>query len=255
VLDFVADPWFYAAAVPAVILTGVSKAGFGGAVGSLSVPLMSLAIAAPQAVAIMLPILLLMDAMGLVAFRARVDWSILRLAIPAGLLGIGIGWLLFRVLDDRWIKALVGAEAVAFGVQKLLEGKAAWTGPARPLRRGRAWFWSTVSGFTSFVSHAGGPPIMQLMMPLRLHREIFVGTLAWFFAAINFSKILPYGQLGLLEPANLGTALLLLPVVPVGYLLGLRILKRVSPAIFIRVASVGLLLTGTKLLWDVTRAS
>ena len=63
------------------------------------------------------------------------------------------------------------------------------------------------------------------------------------------------GQLGLLEPANLGTALLLLPVVPVGYLLGLRILKRVSPAIFIRVASVGLLLTGTKLLWDVTRAS
>ncbi len=254
-LTFVADPWFYAAAIPAVILTGISKAGFGGAVGSLSVPLMSLAIAAPQAVAIMLPILLMMDAMGLVAFRARVDWSILRLAIPAGLLGIGIGWVLFRVLDERWIKALIGAEAIAFGLQKLLEGSAAWTGPARPLRRGAAWFWSTISGFTSFVSHAGGPPIMQLMMPLRLHREIFVGTLAWFFAAINFSKILPYSQLGLLDAANLGTALLLLPVVPVGYLLGLRVLKLVSPATFVRVASVGLLLTGAKLLWDASKGS
>ena len=254
-LSFVVDPWFYAAAVPAVVLTGISKAGFGGAVGSLSVPLMSLVIAAPQAVAIMLPILLLMDTMGLVAFRGRVDRSILRLAIPAGLVGIGIGWLLFRVLDERWIKALVGAEAIAFGLQKLLEGSAAWTGPPRPLRRGAAWFWSALSGFTSFVSHAGGPPIMQLMMPLKLHREIFVGTLAWFFAAINFSKILPYGELGLLDPTNLGTALLLAPVVPVGYLLGLRVLRVVSPAVFVRVATLGLLLTGAKLLWDALRAS
>jgi len=255
VLTFVSDPWFYAAAIPAVILTGVSKAGFGGAVGSLSVPLMSLTIAAPQAVAIMLPILLLMDTMGLVAFRGRVDWTILRLAVPAGLVGIGLGWLFFRVLDDRWIKALVGAEAVAFGLQKLLEGSAAWSGPARPLRPRVARFWSAVSGFTSFVSHAGGPPIMQMMMPLKLHREIFVGTLAWFFAAINLSKILPYGQLGLLDLTNLGTALALLPVVPVGYLLGLRFLKVVSPAVFIRVASIGLLLTGTKLLWDALRGA
>ena len=244
------DPAFYAVAVPAVILTGFSKAGLGGAVGSLSVPLMALAIAPAQAVAIMLPILLLMDAMGLVAFRGRFDAGVLKIALPAGLVGVGVGWLLFRHLDDRWIRALIGAEAVIFALQKLFEGSAAWSGPAAPLRRGRAVFWSALSGFTSFVSHAGGPPIMQLLMPLKLHHEIFVGTLAWFFAAINFSKIVPYAELGLLDLTNLGTSLLLIPAVPIGYLLGLRFLALVSPRVFVRVASVGLLLTGVKLLWD-----
>jgi len=249
-LTLVTDPWFYAVAIPAVILTGISKAGFGGAVGSLSVPLMSLAIAPPQAVAIMLPILMTMDAMGLVAFRGRVDWRILRIAVPAGLLGILLGWLLFGSLDDRWIRALIGAEALLFGLQKLLEGSAAWSGPQQPVRRGPAVFWSALSGFTSFVSHAGGPPMMQFMMPLKLHREIFVGTLAWFFAAINFSKIGPYAQLGLLDWTNLGTAIALLPVVPVGYLIGLRFLRTIRPALFVRIATVGLILTGIKLLWD-----
>jgi len=246
----IVDPWFYAAAVPAVVLTGISKAGFGGAVGSLSVPIMSLAIAPPQAVAIMLPILMAMDAMGLVAFRGKVDRSILRVAIPAGLVGIVAGWMLFSVLDDRWIRGLVGAEAVIFALQRLLEGSRAWSGEARPMRLGTAGFWSAVSGFTSFVSHAGGPPMMQFMMPLKLHREIFVGTLAWFFAAINFSKLLPYGSLGLLDWTNLGTALALMPVVPVGYLIGLRFLKAVQPATFVRVATLALLVTGCKLLWD-----
>jgi len=249
-LAFVSDLAFYALAVPAVILTGFSKAGLGGAVGSLSVPLMSLAIAPTQAVAIMLPILLLMDAMGLVAFRGRFDARVLKIALPSGLIGIALGWLLFRQFDDRWIRALIGAEAVIFGLQKLLEGRRAWSGPPVPLRPGRAVFWSAISGFTSFVSHAGGPPIMQLMLPLRLRHEIFVGTLAWFFAAINFSKILPYGQLGLLDLTNLGTSLLLVPAVPIGYLLGLRFLKLISPAAFVRVAASGLLLTGAKLLWD-----
>lgn len=254
-LALITDPAFYAVAVPAVILTGISKAGFGGAVGSLSVPLMSLAIAPPQAVAIMLPILMAMDAMGLAAFRSRVDRGILRVAVPSALAGILLGWLLFRWLDDRWIRALIGAEAVLFALHKLLEGRAAWEGPQRSLRRAPAVVWSAISGFTSFVSHAGGPPMMQLMMPLRLHREIFVGTLAWFFACVNFSKILPYAELGLLDWTNLGTALALMPVVPVGYLAGLRLLKAVPPALFVRIATLALLVTGAKLLWDAFAAS
>lgn len=251
-MDFapIADPAFYAVAIPAVILTGISKAGLGGAVGSLSVPLMSLAIAPPQAVAVMLPILMAMDAMGLVAFRNRVDWRILKLALPGGLAGILVGWLLFGELDDRWIRALIGVEALVFGVHKLLEGQAAWTGPARPPRKGPALFWSALSGFTSFVSHAGGPPILQFLMPLKLHREIFVGTLAWFFAAINFAKIVPYAHLGLLDWTNLDTAIALAPVVPVGYLIGLRLLKRIPASLFVRVATIGLMATGVKLLYD-----
>jgi len=245
-----ADPMFYALAIPAVILTGISKAGFGGAIGSLSVPLMTLAIAPTQAVAIMLPILMAMDALGLYAFRGKVDRGILRIAIPAGLVGIVIGWLLFRHLDVRWIKALIGVEAIVFALLKLLEGSAAWTGPGKAVHAGTARFWSAVAGFTSFVSHAGGPPMMQFMLPLKLHREIFVGTLAWFFAVINFSKIVPYTELGLFDLTNFGASLVLMPAVPVGYWLGLRALRAASPAVFVRIATAGLLLTGVKLCWD-----
>lgn len=249
-MPLIVDPAFYAAAVPAVILAGISKAGLGGAVGGLAVPVMSLAIAPPRAVAILLPILLVMDAMGLFAFRGKIDRAVLRVAIPAGLVGTLLGWWLFRTVDERWIRGLIGAEAVIFALQRLLEGQAAWTGAPRPLRTGRAAFWSAVSGFTSFVSHAGGPPMMQLMMPLKLHREIFVGTMAWYFAAINFSKIGPYGALGLLDETQLATSLALMPAVPVGYVLGLVLLRKASPALFVRVATVALLATGCKLLWD-----
>jgi len=249
-MPLIVDPAFYAAAVPAVLLAGISKAGLGGAVGGLAVPVMSLAIAPPRAVAILLPILLVMDAMGLFAFRGKIDRAVLRVAIPAGLVGTVLGWWLFRTVDERWIRGLIGAEAVIFALQRLLEGSAAWTGAPRPLRTGRAAFWSAVSGFTSFVSHAGGPPMMQLMMPLKLHREIFVGTMAWYFAAINFSKIGPYGALGLLDETQLATSLALMPAVPVGYVLGLVLLRKASPALFVRVATVALLATGCKLLWD-----
>ena len=251
-MDFtpIADPFFYAVAVPGVILTGISKAGLGGAVGGLAVPLMALAIDAPSAVAIMLPILCAMDALGLMAFRRHFDAKVLRIAIPAGLAGIALGWLLFRVVDPRWVKLLIGVESVLFALHRFSEGRRLWEGPPGPLSAARGRFWSAMSGFTSFISHAGGPPMLQFVMPLRLAPMVMVGTLAWFFAVINASKWVPYSALGLFDPANLGTSLALLPAVPVGYWLGLRILRSMSPAVFARIATWALLLTGIKLVWD-----
>lgn len=246
----IADPWFYAVAVPAVVLFGLSKAGFGGVLGSMGVPLMAVVIAPGTAVAILLPLLLVMDALGLWAFRRRVDWPLLRLMLPAGMLGCAIGWGLFGLVDARWVKAIIGVEAVAFALMKLAEGQRAWTGEGVPIHSGRGRFWSAVSGFTSFVSHAGGPPIMQFLLPLKLDRVILVGTMAWFFAAVNFAKIVPYAQLDLFEWSNLGTSLVLMPLVPTSYWVGLKLLHRMSQKFFIQLSVWGLLIVGTKLLWD-----
>ncbi|MBX3589647.1 MAG: sulfite exporter TauE/SafE family protein [Burkholderiaceae bacterium] len=249
-LSPIADPVFYLAAVPAVVLTGVSKAGLGGAVGVLGVPIMALAIGVPQAAAIMLPILLAMDAMGLVAFRRRFDAEVLRHAIPAAMVGIAVGTLLFRVVDERWIKGLIGLESIVFALAKFREGSRAWTGLPAPLSVARSRFWPAVAGFTSFISHAGGPPMMQLLLPLRLDPVTFVGTTTWFFAAVNAAKLVPYAWLGQFDATNLGTSLALLPVVPVGYFAGLRLLRWIKPATFVRVATWALLGTGLKLTWD-----
>ena len=175
-----------------------------------------------------------MDALGLYAFRGKWDGAILRLAIPAGLLGILVGALTFRWLNEGWIRGLIGVEAVVFALQKFREGSKAWEGPPQPVRAGPARFWSAVAGFTSFVSHAGGPPMMQFLMPLKLDRVLMVATMTWYFAAINFAKWVPYSMLGLIDLQHLTTSAALLPVVPFGYGLGLYFLKRVPQAGFIR---------------------
>lgn len=241
-------PAFFALAICGVLLTGMSKAGFGGAAGSLSVPLMALAVPAPFAAAVMLPILLTMDAIGLVVFRGKADWTNLRIVLPGAALGIVLGWLTFGHVDPRWIKALIGAEAVLFALDRFRAARQA-TVPSAPTL-GKGLFWGAMSGFTSFVSHAGGPPIMQYLMPQNLDKIRLVGTTVIFFSAVNFSKLLPYGQLGLLDLSNLGVSLLLLPVVPVGYFIGYRLMHALDQRQFNLFTAWMLLLTGLKLLWD-----
>ncbi len=248
-MNIITDPGFYALAVPAVLITGLSKGGFSG-IGTLSVPLLTLVVTAPQAVIIMLPLLLLADVIGLIGFRGKIDQAILKLAIPAGLIGILLGWLLFKYVNTNLLKAVIGLEAIIFAVQKLLEGRNAWTGPGMPLNKPKAAFFSVLAGFASFLSHTGSPPMMQFMLPMKMDRMVMVGTLAWFFAFINFSKLIPYSQLGLIQITELATSLVLLPCIPLGYWIGVHLIKKVSQAQFVRIISILLLLTGVKLVWD-----
>jgi len=83
-VDFplITDPAFYAVAVPSVLLLGISKSGFGTGFGSLAVPLMALTVTVPQAAAIMMPLLFVMDVLGIAAFRREVDWKLLKFLIP-----------------------------------------------------------------------------------------------------------------------------------------------------------------------------
>ncbi len=243
----ITDPWFYFAAVPAVLLLGISKSGFGAGFGSLAVPMMALTVSVPQAAAICMPLLLVMDLLGMAAFRKDVEWTLLRLLLPAALVGIVIGALSFRALDARLVAGVVGALTLLFLAQRLLFPPRA---DHRPPPRWLGLLLSATSGFTSFVAHAGGPPINAYVIPLKLKPVIFTGTMAFLFFAVNLSKWLPYAWLGLLDWRNLATSLLLLPLAPLGVWVGVRMARRISPLLFYRVVYVGMFLTGLKLVWD-----
>jgi uncharacterized membrane protein YfcA len=107
-----------------------------------------------------------------------------------------------------------------------------------------------VSGFTSFVAHAGGPPIAAYVLPLKLAPVVAAATMAVFFTAINLSKWLPYAWLGLIDARNMLTALVLLPLAPIGVWVGAALVRRVDPTLFYRIAYAGMFATGTKLLYD-----
>ncbi|MES2980103.1 MAG: sulfite exporter TauE/SafE family protein [Pseudomonadota bacterium] len=243
----ITDPYFYAVAVPAVLMLGVSKSGFGAGFGSLAVPMMALTVTVPQAAAILMPILLLMDLLGLAAFRKNFDYRFLRFLIPFGLVGTVIGALLFRALDASFVAGIVGAFTLLFLAQRLLfPPKPDSPHPPRWLGA----ILTTTSGFTSFVAHAGGPPISAYVIPMRLSPVNFAATMACFFFVINLSKWIPYAWLGLLDMRNMATSVVLLPLAPIGVWTGVYLARRIRQDWFYRLLYIGMFLTGCKLLWD-----
>ena len=155
-LPIITDPYFYAVALPAVLLMGIGKSGFGSGVGSLAVPLMALAVTVPQAAAIMMPPLLMADILGVAAFRKDFDRALLKFLIPFALLGTLVGALLFKVLDSHLVAGIVGIFTLLFLAQRLLFPPKPNSAPP-PKWLGA--ILTTTSGFTSFISHAGGPPV------------------------------------------------------------------------------------------------
>jgi uncharacterized membrane protein YfcA len=244
----ITDPAFYAVAVVAVLLMGLAKSGFLGGFGSMATPLLALAVPVPQAAAIMLPLLLVMDATGIQQLWRERDRALLALLLPAGLLGTLVGWALFGLLSAQAVAAVVGALTLAFLAQRLAFFAPRRGAPVPSRRTGR--LLAVVAGFTSFVAHAGSPPIQAYVLPLKLQPVRAAATMAVFFGAVNLSKWIPYALLGLLDARNLLTSLVLLPLAPLGVWAGVWALRRLDARWFYRLAYAGMALTGAKLLWD-----
>jgi uncharacterized membrane protein YfcA len=244
---FITDPWFYAVAVPAVLLMGLSKSGFLMGFGSLATPLLALTMPVPQAAAVMLPLLLVMDVTGVQQLWRERDRELLRLLIPAGLLGTVVGTLLFGLLSAKTVAAVVGALTLLFLAQRLVfPPRRDAPPPSRPV----GFLLTVAAGFTSFVAHAGSPPISAYVLPLKLDPVRLTATMAVLFGVINLSKWIPYAGLGLFDARILVTSLVLMPLAPLGVWLGVWATRRIDPRWFYRIAYSGMFLTGVKLLWD-----
>jgi uncharacterized membrane protein YfcA len=225
----ITDPWFYAAAIPAVIILGLSKGGF-TALGLLMVPVMALAISPVQAAGITLPILVFSDIVALLSYRRIYDPTTLKVMIPGAMVGIAIGWLTASYVTETHIRLIVGIISIVFAVQFFLRrGK---TVQPQPQNVAKGTFWSIITGFTSFVSHAGGPPFQVYAAPLRLEPRLFAGTSVILFALVNAVKLVPYFFLGQFDTQNLATAAILLPISIPATLLGVWLVKRFDPRAF-----------------------
>jgi uncharacterized protein len=245
-LPVITDPLFYALAVPAVLMTGLAKSGFASGFGTLATPLLALAVSAPQAAAVMLPLLLVMDATNLHQLWRDRDAVLVRRLVPWGVLGIGIGTLLFGLLSAKAVSGLLGALTLAFLAQRLFIP----LGRSGVLPPWAGRLCSTTAGFTSFIAHAGGPPIMAYVLPLKLAPAVASATMAVYFAVINVVKVVPYAALGLFDTRNLATSLVLLPLAPLGVWLGVWLVRRIEPTWFYRLGYLGMFCAGCKLLWD-----
>jgi hypothetical protein len=246
---------FYPVAFVAILVTGIAKGGFGQGSGGIAVPLMAMFIAPQEAAGIMLPILCAMDLFSVHAYRRQWSAKFIRIMLPGALVGIALGGLAFGLLPVNAIRLLLGLIAVTFALNqwlRLTERLAQRLAAADhgPPGRVAGAFWGAVSGFTSTLAHAGGPPFAIYMLAQKVDKTLFVGTSAVFFLIVNYTKLVPYYFVGQLNIGNLTTALLFSPLAPLGVWFGVWIHRRMSQTLFLNASYSLLLATGLKLVYD-----
>lgn len=244
----ISDPFFYLAAVPAILIFGISKGGFGGGLGIVAVPMMALVVSPADAAALLLPLLCLMDMIGIVRYRRSFDRHSLFCMLPGALLGVAVGSLAFGYLSEQMVRLILGVVALVFGADYFLRGGG--SRPAREKNATRGAFWGAISGVTSTIAHSGGPPANMYLLPLKLDKTFFVGTMTVLFTAVNLSKLPPYIALGLFDGTILVTCLALAPVAAAGMITGIRLHGVVNEILFYRICYGLVLATGVKLTFD-----
>ena len=245
-MTIITDPIFYLAAIPAVTFLGMSKGGFSG-VGLMATPLLALVLPPLQAAAILLPILILQDCISVFVYRRNWDARNLKVMLPGAVIGVCAAWVLAVHVSDAHVRLAVGAIALGFVINHWFGGQPAES--RHPLVP-RGVFWGSVSGFTSTLCQAGGPPFQVYVLPQRLEKLTFVGTMAIFFAVINLMKVIPYFALGQFSTAGFATSVALVPLAVATNFLGIWLVRVTPTTLFYKLTYVLVFLISLALVYN-----
>jgi uncharacterized membrane protein YfcA len=175
----ITDPLFYLAAVPAVTFLGLGKGGFAG-IGMVSTPLLALYMPPLQAAAILLPILMVQDAISVWTYWRHWDrWNV-KVLLTGGAIGVAIAWAIAAHVADEAVRLAVGIIGVAFVLNAWFAQPIVAKQPT--VRAGI--FWGAAAGFTSTIAQAGAPPFQVFVLPQRLPKLTLVGTNVVLFAVM-----------------------------------------------------------------------
>ena len=250
--------YFWSLAILAVLAVSISKAGFGGAMGSFSVPILLFALPPQLAIGVLLPLFLITDFWVVYIWRKMFDKRILLIMCVFGLFGELVGWLLFDYLNEQMLTGMIGSisiiTALNYGWRRINPSKNNSAKIAILVSRKifqRGAIWCGLSGISSFVSLSGGIPAQVFLLPHALKRQTFVGTLSLYFLVINISKIPFYAEIGIFSVATLSVSLWLILIIPIGVFIGKQLNTHLSDQIFYDISHLGLMAMGTKLLHSV----
>lgn len=237
---------FWAVAVAASVAVGLSKGGL-PVVAMMSVPILSLVMPPLQAAGLLLPIYMVSDWFGVWAYRRAFDLRVLKIMFPATAIGIGIGWATASLISEAMVGGVIGLLGTTFAASRLLGWGAA--AAAKEARVAPGVFWGTVAGFTSFVSHAGGPPYQVYALPLRMPKAVFAGTSTILFTWVNTVKLPAYWSVGILSFDSLHIAVWLFLPATLAVFAGVRLVKWLPEKLFFKLVLWALLLLSLRMLW------
>lgn len=241
------DLIFYLVAGAAVILVGLAKGGFAG-LGAAAMPLLALVMDPVAGAGMLLPILMAQDVVSVWAFRKDFDRRTLLLTVPGATVGIFAGWWLASAINADTVRGFVGVIALVFGSYRLLSVLGVQLRLAGPAPEWIGVVMGGVSGFTSQIAHAGGPPFQIWALSRNFPHLMFIGTSSIFFAIINWMKVPAYVALGQFNTENMTLTAIFMPLAIVSTLAGVKLVKHVSPERFNMIIQLLMVAVGMELI-------
>lgn len=241
---------FFLYAIPAVIFAGISKAGFGSGASFVAAPLLALVIDPAFALGLLLPLFMLIDAVTLKPYWGKWDTSMVVPVILGGLPGVMLGAMFYQFTNADSLRVIIGVISLAFVLWQSLRALGWFPVEGRRYGPFVGALTGLAAGFTSFVSHAGGPPVAIYMLGQGVSKTTYQAGSVLIFWAINIFKAVPYGFLGIFTAQTLLADAILTPFALLGAWIGVKLHYLIPERPFFAVTYVMLLATGTKLLWD-----
>ena len=239
---------FFLTVVPAIILFGIAKSGLGGSIALISIPLMTISMPLTTALGIILPILIFSDFIATYKYRKEFDLETLKLIVPFAAIGIIIGSFTFSYFSEELLKFIIGLMGFLFAGHYFFFKKNKEAKSEKNFLKGG--ICSAVAGFTSFGVHAGGTPTSIYLLPLRMKKEIYVGTRIIFFTFVNLIKLPLYINLSMMNFETFKQSLILFPVALIGILIGYQLLKIIEEKLFYNILYALIFVTSSKLIFD-----
>ncbi len=240
----------YAIGAFAALFAGVSKGGFGSGAAFASAAILALVMPPGMALGIMLPLLMLIDASTLRPYWRKWSWPDAKLLVLGGIPGVVLGALLYTVAPADVFRFLIGSIAVLFVLWQVATQVGAIRPASRAMPRWGGGLAGLVAGFTSFVSHAGGPAVAVYLLSKGVGKTTFQATTVLVFGALNVVKVVPYAGLGIFTQQTLLIDLVLAPFALLGAWIGVKAHHMVPERAFFAITYVLLVITGSKLIWD-----
>lgn len=241
------DLSFWALGIAAAVAVGLGKGGL-PVTANLGVPLLALAVPPLTATALLAPVFVISDLFGLWAYWRDFDRRVVAIIAAGATLGVALGWATASLVPDALVEGMVGLIGLVFGL-RLLFMRGNLPAP-RPARVAPGLFWGAVTGFTSFVAHAGAPPYQVYVLPLGLSKTRFAGTNTVSFAYVNAIKLIPYWALGQLSVQNLKVAAVLAAPAALAVLAGVWLVKILPQRLFFTLVTWALAMVSLRLLWQ-----
>jgi uncharacterized membrane protein YfcA len=218
---------FFVTVVPAILLFGISKAGLGGSVALISIPLMTVVMPFTDALAITLPILILADFVAVYKFRKEFDLDTLKLISLGAFIGIIIGALTFKFFSEDVLKLIVGLMGFSFTFHYFFLKKNKYLAIPKSKLKGSVY-----------------------LLPLRIEKAKYVGTRVLYFTFVNLVKLPIYIYLSMINIENLKLSFYLMPLVVLGVFIGYQLVKIIEEKLFYNIIYVLIFISSLKLIFD-----